>query len=90
MGVEIWFTKRSSRKHKVGRARALHALLNAVAVVEVERPDGSKMLMHLGDDETGRALEVGVIIEDDVMIVLHVMDLRNRFRAHYEAGKEGL
>ncbi len=37
--------------------------------------------MHLGDDETGRPLEVGVVAFDDGdLLVIHVMDVRQESR----------
>jgi hypothetical protein len=44
--------------------------------------------MFLGDDETGRALEVGAVeVSEDLLLVIHVVDLRERFRGSYERGK---
>ena len=57
--------------------------------VGAARPNGEVVLMFLGDDVTGRALEVAGIVEDGILVVLHVMDMREKFRVVYEAGKEG-
>ena len=85
--VKLRFTK-SARLHKVGRARAVFAIEHAYAVVCVDRPAGAGyLLMYLGDDETGRAFEVGGIEEGDTFVVIHVMDLRTKFRTAYETGK---
>ena len=44
--------------------------------------------MFLGDDDTGRALEVGAVeVHEDLLLVIHVMDLREKFRGSYEQGK---
>ena len=43
--------------------------------------------MILGDDDTSRALDVIAVEEDDVLLVIHAMDLRPKFRALYEQGK---
>jgi hypothetical protein len=44
--------------------------------------------MFLGDDDTGRALEVGAVeIGEDRLLVIHVMDLREKYRGPYEKGK---
>jgi hypothetical protein len=57
-------------------------------VVEVQvRGDLRDVLMHLGDDQTGRALEVGVVEEGDRLVVVHAMDMRPKYRAVYEEGK---
>ena len=36
--------------------------------------------MYLGTDETGRPLEVGLILEGDDIVVIHVMPMRKRWR----------
>ncbi len=84
--MELRFTK-SARKHKIGRARAVYVVEHPFAVVIVARPGAMEILMHLGDDETGRAFEVGVVQEDDTYVIIHVMDLREKYRIAYEAGK---
>ncbi len=84
--VKLRFTK-SARKHKIGRARAVYVIEQPFAVVTVARPGAVEILMHLGDDETGRSFEVGVVQEDDTFVVIHVMDLREKYRTAYEAGK---
>ncbi len=49
------------------------------------------MWLYLGDDDTGRALEVGVLdTEEGDQLVIHVMDLRDKFRPYYDIGKGDL
>lgn len=85
--TEIRFTK-SARKHRVGRARAVYVVEHAYAVVRQTRPDRSEVVMFLGDDNTGRALEVGAVeASENLLLVIHVMDLREKFRNSYEQGK---
>lgn len=48
---------------------------------------GTRVLV-LGDDATGRALEVIAIEEEGRLIVIHAMDLRRKYQHLYEAGKE--
>ena len=85
--TEIRFTK-SARKHRVGRARAVYVVEHAYAVIRQTRPDQSEVVMFLGDDDTGRALEVGAVeVHEDLLLVIHVMDLREKFRGSYEQGK---
>ena len=43
--------------------------------------------MILGDDDTSRALDVIALEEDDVLLVIHAMDVRPKFRALYGQGK---
>jgi len=40
-----------------------------------------------GDDESGRAIEVIAVGEDDRLVVIHAMDLRTKFRKMCEEGK---
>jgi hypothetical protein len=85
--TEIRFTK-SARKHRVGRARAVHVVEHPNAVLRQIRPDQPDVVMFLGDDDTGRALEVAAIeIGENRLLVIHVMDLREKFREPYEQGK---
>ncbi len=89
VGRRIRFSQ-SARKHRVAAGRARAVLADPVAIVRVRRPGDSRdLLMHLGEDESGRALEVGVV-EDERgdWLVIHVMDLRAKYREHYEHGKE--
>lgn len=85
---EVRFT-RSARKHRVAASRARYVLAHPYVIVPVPPKEGvrDEMLMHLGDDHTGRALEVGVFPVDGVVLVAHVMDLRAKFRPLYEQGK---
>ncbi|WP_157601660.1 hypothetical protein [Saccharomonospora halophila] len=64
-------------------------LADPVAIVPVRRADDTRMMrLYLGDDDTGRALEVGVIDTDEGdHLVIHVMDLRAKFRTYYDFGK---
>ena len=58
------------------------------AVLRQVRPDPPDVVMCLGDDDTGRALEVGAVeVSEDLLLVIHPMDLRDKFRGPYEKGK---
>ena len=84
---EIRFT-RSARKHRVGRARVVYVVEHPCVVVRQIRPDEREVVMFLGDDDTGRALEVGAVeVSEDLLLVIHAMDLRDKFRGPYEQGK---
>lgn len=86
--VRIEFTQ-SARRHRIGRARARHVIADPVAIVPATTPEGRVMQIYLGDDHTGRALEVGALAKDDGgLLVVHVMDLREKYRSYYESGKE--
>ena len=78
----------SSRKHRIGRARVRQVLAEPVA--EAVLPGGSGLqerLVFLGDDESGRALEVMAVRTDRGLLVIHAMDLRPKWRTLYEEGK---
>lgn len=84
---EIRFAQ-SARRHRVGRARALHVLANPHAVVsgpQLGGPAPDPRMLFVGDDASGRALEVvAVIPQPGVLLVIHVLDLRQRNRGFYE------
>lgn len=85
--MRVEFTQ-SARRHKIGKARVRQVLANPVVVDRiVEGHDPRVRLLILGDDDTGRALEVIAVEEDEVFVVIHAMDLRQKFRALYEEGK---
>ncbi len=76
----------SARRHKVGKARALDVIRNPRATFAVPGPEGrDERIVFLGDDHTGRALEVmAVELADGSLYVIHVMDLRDKYRPFYE------
>jgi hypothetical protein len=79
---------RSARRHRIGRARALHVIANPVVEVIVAGEEGQEdRLVYLGDDATGRALEVMAVPIEAGILVIHVMDLRPKWRPLYEEGK---
>jgi hypothetical protein len=83
----VEFTQ-SARRHKIGKARVRQVLADPLVVVRiVGEHDPRVRLLILGDDDTGRALEVIAVEEDDVLIVIHAMDLRQKYRALYDEGK---
>jgi hypothetical protein len=86
-GVPVEFTQ-SARRHKIGRARVRQVLADPVVVVRIEEPHDPRVrMLYLGDDESGRALEVVAVEEGDRLVVIHAMDLRDKFRMLYEEGK---
>ena len=85
--MRVEFTQ-SARRHKNGEARVRQVLANPVVVDRIVEEQGPRVrLLILGDDDTGRALEVIAVEEDEVLTVIHAMDLRQKFRALYEEGK---
>jgi hypothetical protein len=85
--VRIQFAQ-SARRHRIGRARARHVIANPVVESTVPGEDGQEeRLIYLGDDATDRALEVMTIPIEGGILVIHVMDLRPKWRQRYEEGK---
>ena len=86
--MRIEFTQ-SSRRHKVGRARIRAVLSTPFAVHSLAAGTEHRLLeLYLGDDLSGRALEVIVVRETDRLVVIHAMDLRPKYRAIYENGRQ--
>ena len=85
--VRVEFTQ-AARRHRIGKARVRQVLANPLVVERiVEEQDPRVRLLILGDDNSGRALEVIAVEEDEALVVIHAMDLRPKFRALYEEGK---
>lgn len=86
MWTAVEFTQ-SARRHKIGRARVLQVIAHPVAILHVPRegPQSERWLV-LGVDDTGRELEVILVIESRTAVVIHAMDLREKFRSYFEEG----
>jgi len=86
MTRDLAFTPRSTRKHRVGRARVRQAVYTAyVVAANGHGTNGDPLFLFLGDDNTGRALEVvAAETADGNLIVIHAMDLRPKYRKLYE------
>lgn len=85
--MEIEFAQ-SARRHRIGKARARHVVQHPRAQFVVPDSNGrDDRILFLGDDQTGRALEVmAVELADERLYVIHAMDLRDKYRAAYEEG----
>jgi len=78
----------SARKHRIGRARALYVIRNPVVTATVPGEEGrDDRFVYLGDDSIGRALEVMAVPIMAGILVIHVMDLRPKWRPLYEEGR---
>lgn len=70
------------------RARAAHVISHPIVTATIPDDRGrDDRLLFLGDDATGRALEVLAVPLSDGLLVIHVMDLRPTWRPLYEEGK---
>jgi hypothetical protein len=84
---------RSATKHRISRERSLYVVEHCgIQFVERfwnrARSDVDRRVVFFGDDLEGVALEVMAIEkEEDEFMVIHAMDLRNRFRGLYEEAR---
>lgn len=77
----------SARRHRVGRGRVLAVIADPVVVLNVpDTQERAGRIVFLGDDATGRALEVMAVATERGLLVIHAMDLRPKWRRHYEEG----
>lgn len=80
----------AAQKHKVGKARVRHVIEHSIIAFQVpaEEDQDDDRTLYLGDDETGRVLEVLTVPIEDGELVIHAMDLRAKYRSVYDAAKE--
>ena len=87
LSTRVTFTQ-SARRHKVGRQRVIQVLKSPLVIVRIHEDSAPHArVLVLGDDASGRALEVVAIEESDGLVVIHAMDLRSKFRMLYEEGR---
>jgi len=67
----------SARKHGIGDADMLHAVKNAIRVIEQEY-DGQIRQLVIEADATARLLEV-VVVADEPALIIHADMLRPKF-----------
>jgi hypothetical protein len=81
---------RSATKHRISRERSRYVIeqcgLRFKQEPPVDAPVGaSSRLVFLGDDTGGIALEVmAVELDDENLLVIHAMPLRDRYQKQYE------
>jgi hypothetical protein len=87
--VRIRFTQ-SARRHRVAAGRARHIIDSPLVTLTLpsSEPGVDERLVFLGDDETGRALEVVAIVLPEYLLVIHVQDLQAKFKPYYEQARE--
>lgn len=70
----------SARKHNVSDEDMLHAVDNAIRIIEQETDDEVRLLV-IGPDRTGRLLEI-VVVTDEPECIIHADTLRPKFYAY--------
>jgi hypothetical protein len=84
---------RAATKHRISRERSRYVIEHCGLRFDQDPPaespeNASPRLVFLGDDVDGVALEVmAVELEDDSLLVIHAMPLRDRYRPQYEETK---
>lgn len=66
----IW--TQAARKHRIGRAHALHVIQTGV-ITEIVTKKGARGFKYLGQDTRGIELEVIAAEVPDGLLVIHVM-----------------
>jgi uncharacterized DUF497 family protein len=67
----------SARKHGITDAAMLHAVANALRIIEQEY-DGEIRQLIIGADQTARLLEI-VVVADEPVRIIHADVLRPKF-----------
>jgi hypothetical protein len=71
---------RSARKHGISDAAIVHALDNAVTVIDIEPDADPPNVLAIGPDHAGNLLEIiWLDLADDVNLVIHALPLRPAF-----------
>lgn len=66
----IW--TQAARKHRIGRAHALHVMQTGT-ITETTTSRGESAVQYLGPDTRGVELEVIAVVVPDGLLVIHVM-----------------
>lgn len=66
-----WF--RSARRHRVGRAHALHVMTTTVPTVVPATAAYDERLVWIGVDDRGIELEIVALLLAHAVVVIHVM-----------------
>ena len=85
---------RAATKHRISRERSRYVIEHCGLRFEEGAPAGSpagadSRVVLLGDDADGVALEVMAIeLEEESLLVIHAMPLRDRYQEQYEEAKK--
>jgi hypothetical protein len=75
--VEIY---RTAHKHGISDVAIMHALDNAITVVDLEPDADPPKILAIGPDRAGNLVEViWLELADDAQLVIHAMPLRSTF-----------
>ncbi len=77
--VQVRFTQ-SARRHRIGKARALHVINSTEPTVVSADDETREKLVWVGPDDRGLDLEVVAIVEPDYLLVIHAMPYQFRRR----------
>jgi len=74
---------RSADRHGISRERAAYVIDHCGQ--PFDDPEDTDVVLYLGDDWNGVALEVGgIALDDGDLLVIHAMPLRPKFQDMYE------
>lgn len=76
----VRFTQ-SARKHRIGRAHALHVLNTCTPKVIDATDEHRERRVWIGPDDRGVDLEIVAVVEPDYLLVIHVMPAQYRRRS---------
>ena len=85
---------RSATKHRIPKESIRYVIAHCGLTFDEAPPARDaevldRRLVCLGDDPSGRALEVIAVEGDkDDLIVIHAMELREKYRVQYEEAKQ--
>lgn len=78
MGVRIKFTQ-SARKHRIGRAHALHVVNNnEPVVITPAHAEAQERRTWIGADDRGVELEIIGVVLPEYLLIIHVMPTQYR------------
>jgi hypothetical protein len=77
--VRVRFT-RSARRHRIGKARALHVINSAEPIVVPSDDELPERLVWIGTDDRELELEIVGLLHEDELLIIHVMPYRFRRR----------